>query len=263
MDNTLILRSCAAPGFGRAPHTKPGHTLQGGPHSCRDLQTRVCPADTENESTMGETLSSAPAKTLWAVTRDGRDVILYPDGGWVFGRPGEGDSRPEPFAFRRTHWGCSPAEVQLSEHSELIKAGEGGLIYKSRISRFACLIAYFFARDKLVRAKYNLLVEHALANEYIADFEFLLGVLQKKYGTPVDSQRHWVDDRYRDDEESWGRAVLLGHLVLYEAWLTDSTEVSLMLRGEDQRVFLEIEYSSRALESLEDEASDSALLNQI
>jgi hypothetical protein len=208
---------------------------------------------------MSETLNSAPAETIWAVTHDGRDVLLYPDGGWVFGKPA--DLEAQPFTFRRTRWGFSPSEVQTSESGELVKASEDGLIYKDRISKFPCLIAYFFARDRLVRAKYNLLVEHALSNEYVADFEYLLGILQKKYGQPVDTQKQWFDDRYKDDEEAWGRAVLLGHLVLYDVWLTDSTEISLMLRGDDNRVFLEIEYSSRALESLEEEASATAELD--
>lgn len=210
---------------------------------------------------MTEIIESAAAETLSAVTRDGRDVVLYPDGGWAFGKPGEAESKPEPFTFRRTRWGNAPAEVQASESGELVKASEDGLIFKDRVSKFPCLIAYFFAHGRLVRAKYNLLVEHALSNEYIADFDFLLGILQKKYGQPSDSQKHWLDERYKDDEEAHGRAVLLGHLVLYEAWLTESTEVSLMLRGDDNRIFLEIEYSSRALENLESEAADSAELD--
>lgn len=208
---------------------------------------------------MSETLNSAPAETLWAVTRDGREVVLHPDGGWAFGRPSE--TEPKLFTFRRTRWGYSPAEVQSSEACELVKASEDGLIYKDRLSKFPCLIAYFFARGHLVRAKYNLLAEHPLANEYIADFEFLLGILQKKYGPPADSQKHWTDERYKADEEAWGRAVLLGHLVLYDCWLTDSTEVSLMLRGDDHRVFLEIEYSSRDLANLEDETTNTAELD--
>lgn len=208
---------------------------------------------------MSETLKSAAAETLWAVTRDGRDVLLYPDGGWAFGKPAEPDAKP--FTFRRTRWGFSPAEVHGSESCELVKASEDGLIFKDRLSKFPCLIAYIFARGHLVRAKYNLLAEHALANEYVADYEHLLGTLQKKYGSPTESQKQWSDNRYKEDEEAWGRAVLLGHLVLYDAWLTESTEVSLMLRGDENRVFLEIEYSSRVLESLEDEISNTAELD--
>lgn len=210
---------------------------------------------------MSETTKSAPVETLWAVTRDGRDVILYPDGGWAFGQRSDAESKQEAFTFRRTRWGFSPSEVQAAESGELVKASEDGLIFKDRISKFPCLIAFFFARGHLVRAKYNLLVEHALSSEYLADFEFLLGILQKKYGTPTDSQKHWLDERYKEDEEAWGRAVLLGHLVLYEAWLTESTEISLMLRGDDNRIYLEIEYSSRALQNLEEEESDSAELD--
>ena len=126
--------------------------------------------------------TTAPPETLYAVTQDGKDVILHPNGGWAFRKPGEAMLAPEPFTFRRTRWGQAPADVQASESGELVKASEEGLIFKDRISKFACLIAYFFAKGRLVRAKYNLLVEHALSSEYLADFDFLQGILQKKYG---------------------------------------------------------------------------------
>lgn len=208
---------------------------------------------------MSGILKIAPTETLWAVTRDGRDVLLYPDGGWVFGKPAEPDLNP--FTFRRTRWGFSPTEVQQSEQCELVKASEDGLLYKDRLSRFPCLIAYIFARGRLVRSKYNLLIEHTQANEYVADYEHLLGILQKKYGPPADTQKQWTDTRYKKDEEAWGRAILLGHLVMYDAWLTESTEISLMLRGEENRVFLEVEYSSRVLESLEEETTNTEELD--
>lgn len=188
---------------------------------------------------------------LSAFTTDGREVVLNEDGGWSYRNgPAAGD---EPFTFRKTRWGMSPDDVQAGEESELLKASEDGLVYKGKISRFSCLIAYIFTQGQLVRSKYNLLVEHAVSHEYISDFEFLQSVLQKKYGDPMESQQHWLDERYRDEEEFWGRAVTLGHLVYYDAWTTDNTEISLMLRAEDGRIFLEIEYSSTKLEELERE----------
>jgi hypothetical protein len=191
---------------------------------------------------------------LSAITTDGREVVLNKDGGWTYsnGRA-EGD---EPFSFRRTRWGMSPDQVQAAEDTELLKASEDGLVYKGKISRFSCLIAYIFGQGRLVRSKYNLLVEHAVSHEYISDFEFLQSVLQKKYGDPIESQQHWLDERYRDEDEFWGRAVTLGHLVFYDAWTTESTEVSLMLRAEEGRIFLEIEYSSTKLEELESEEQE-------
>jgi hypothetical protein len=191
---------------------------------------------------------------LSAITTDGREVVLNKDGGWAYRKgPAEGE---EPFTFRQTRWGMSPDQVQAAEEAELLKASEDGLVYKGQLSRFSCLIAYIFAQDCLVRSKYNLLVEHAVSHEYISDFEFLQSVLQKKYGDPVESQQHWLEDRYRDEEEFWGRAVTLGHLVYYDAWNTENTEISLMLRAEDGRIYLEIEYSSTKLEKLENEEQE-------
>lgn len=199
------------------------------------------------------------SNTFSATTTDGREVVLHEDGGWSFRRDqAEGDAA---YDFRKTRWGMSPDLVRAAETAELLKASDNGLIFKDRIVRFPCLVAYIFALGQLVRAKYNLLAEHAVPSEYLSDFEYLQGVLQNKYGDPAESQQHWLDDRYKDDQELWGRALTLGHLVLYEAWSTDSTEISLMLRGEEGRVLLEIEYSSLALQNLEDEQEEKPNLD--
>jgi hypothetical protein len=186
---------------------------------------------------------------LTAITTDGREVILSQDGGWTYRDTG---AYPQVSpTFRRTFWGMSREQVQQSEETELIKENDEGLIFKGRVSRYPCLIAYIFGQGKLVRAKYHLLAEHAAPNDYIADFEHVQGILTKKYGEAAEAETHWVDDRYRDDEDSWGKAVALGHLVLWATWQSDLTEVSLMLRGEEQRILLEIEYSSQDLQNLE------------
>ena len=49
--------------------------------------------------------------------------------------------------------------------------------------------------------------------------------------------------------------------MFYEAWSTELTEISLMLRGEEDRIFLEIEYSSKDLEELEDQEENPADLD--
>jgi hypothetical protein len=105
-----------------------------------------------------------------------------------------------------------------------------------------------------VRARYNLLIEHAAPADYISDFEFVQSLLVRKYGASSRTHYQWLNDQYRKDDHAWGKAVSLGHLVLWDSWLLDGTEISLMLRGEDRRVQLEIEYASMDLEHMAEES---------
>jgi hypothetical protein len=184
-----------------------------------------------------------------AVTDEGKEVVLRDDGSWSY--RDEDSATPVPADFRKTSWGMARGQVRELETAEIVKENDDGLIYRGQVARHPCLIVYFFAQERLVRAKYNLIAEHASPQDYIADFEQLHATLSKKYGTSIKDHCHWIDDRYRDDHESWGKAVALGHLVLWVSWETDATEISLMLRNQEQRLLLEVEYSSKVLENLE------------
>ena len=179
-------------------------------------------------------------------------MVLSADGDWSYADPKTEVS--ELRGFRNTSWGMSREEVIHTESAELVKESPEGLIYRTRLSKFPALAAYMFARERLVRAKYNLLIEHAAPSDYILDFEFVQTLLIRKYGASAKTHYHWIDDRYREDEHSWGKAVALGHLVLWDSWLLTGTEISLMLRSEEQRIALEIEYSSMDLEDMAEES---------
>ena len=230
------------------------------PHTCQpfslfadrpiDEGGAACRETVMSGSTGAELMSETESRT--AITDDGREVTLGPDGMWTY--QDTGTTGHDPYHFRRCRWGMTSDQVRESETAELIKESEEGLIFKGRVSRYPCLMAFIFAQGRLVRAKYNLLGEHVSPNDYFDDFEHLQGILVRKYGEPVDQKQHWLDDRLREEEESWGKAVALGHLVFWAGWQTEATEISLMLRGEDQRILLEVEYSSRELGNLEDSA---------
>lgn len=192
----------------------------------------------------------ATAKT--AITEDGRRLVLGADGEWSYEEPHTDTT--ESRNFRDTSWGMTREEVMHTESVELVKQNPEGLIYRTRLSKFPALIVYMFARKHLVRAKYNLLIEHASPFDYISDFEFVQSLLVRKYGASSKTHYHWIDDRYREDEHSWGRAVALGHLILWDSWQVNGTEISLMLRSEEQGIVLEIEYSSMELEHMAEES---------
>lgn len=184
-------------------------------------------------------------------TETGRKIVLNDDGAWEYE-----DAVPKggtPHDFRRCHWGMSRAQVKNLEKSELLKDVPQGLVYSGRVSSFPCFIAYFFVQDRLVRARYTITSNHEYPEDYLEQFGELRQILARKYGEPGSSEQKWWDDLYREDKSSWGKAVALGHLAQWSVWETETSEISLMLRGGDQEIYLEIEYCSKALAELEED----------
>lgn len=185
-------------------------------------------------------------------TETGKKIVLKEDGAWEYAEkavPSAG-----AYDFRKCHWGMSRAQVKNLEKTELLKEAPEGLVYSGRVSNFPCFIAYYFVQDRLVRARYNITSSHEFPGGYLDQFKELQTILEKKYGLALRVEQKWWDELHKDDEASWGRAVALGHVAFWAAWETDTSEISLMLRGEDQQIFLEIEYCSKSLSDLESEA---------
>ena len=72
-----------------------------------------------------------------------------------------------------------------------------------------------------------------------------------KYGEPADDQVVWSADLYKEDDDDWGVSVSLGHLVFGCDWSTNSTDILLMLCGENYEISFVVEYSSQKLKPFE------------
>jgi len=187
-----------------------------------------------------------------AVTEDGRTVILYNDGTWKY----DISSSPATNSntFRDTYWGMSKSQVRAVEKSELVKEDEDLLAYKGDIAELNCLILYIFVDGLLVRGKYLIIEEHSNKNDCISDYENLKTLLQDKYGKPSKDATYWKNALYRDEYQSWGFAVSLGHLVYFTEWKTATADINLALYGENYDITLAVEYMSTKYKGLEEAA---------
>ncbi len=158
--------------------------------------------------------------------------------------------------FRKTTWGMSKSQVKATEAGVPNSEDESVLMYSSRISGMNALVIYIFAENKLVRAKYLFTEEHSNRNDYITDYNSLKEALGKKYGKIKNEETVWRNDLYRDDFSQWGFAVSLGHLIYYSQWNTENTNISLVLSGENYDIKLAAEYTSKALEKLEEKVRE-------
>lgn len=168
--------------------------------------------------------------------------------------------------FRKVAWGMTPAQVRATESARGEIAGSPGevlLRYDSiRLGELDAQVLYFFANDRLIRAKYVFTAEHADLNEFIRDFRAVTPLLVDKHGKPALDRAIWEDDSTQLEPKSYldqdraspanilpsdpnvGLAVSLGHLRLLSQWETARTRVSHLLAGQDHRITHQIEYRS-------------------
>ena len=162
---------------------------------------------------------------------------------------------PLPNGFRKSTWGMTKEQVKATEDSQPKIERENILIYKGKVAELDADIAFIFADRKLVRAKSLFLAQHTNQNDFISDFDTVKKVLKDKYGSPKKEDAFWSDDLYKDEPQRWGFAVSLGHLSYFSIWDDEKTIITLSLRGENYEISHAVEYLSKQLQHLEDEAS--------
>lgn len=149
------------------------------------------------------------------------------------------------YDFRKTNWGMTKAQVLASETIEFAPQENGNsLSYKGTVNDLDCFIVYVFAYDTLVRTQYNIIEEHKNSNQYITDYEKLKVILTGKYGQPEKDRITWLDNMYKDNPNDWGLAVSIGQLAYFSKWHTESTDIWLMLQGENYKIKFVVEYTS-------------------
>lgn len=188
-------------------------------------------------------------------------TMLYVPSGFASQKSAKTDStivRPSDkrsdYDFRKTRWGDSRKQVQTSESAEFNTALNKGLFYKGTVLGMDVSIAYIFAYDSLVRAKYSFRNEHSNKNAFLTDYQNVKEALTKKYGAPIEDKVDWINDLFRDEYQRWGTALAAGHLRLYARWRTKTTEIIHLLDGDNYKIRHATEYSSTALEHLEEKA---------
>lgn len=168
--------------------------------------------------------------------------------------------------FRKTHWGMSKERVKKVESSKLLKEEKGSgaikglylLIYEGNIGGLDCAIAYYFAENQLVRARYLIIESHSGKNLYISDFDYIKNQLNEKYGLPIRDDIIWLDDLFKDDPSDYGMAVSVGHLQYVAEWYLPETEIQLLLKGDNYKISLWVEYVGKAFKELEKKVREKA-----
>lgn len=150
----------------------------------------------------------------------------------------------------------APSDV-TEDNGEVLVRYEG-----MRVGSLEAQIIYFFANDRLVRAKYLFPAEHSDRNDFIRDFRAVQPLLIEQHGRPALDRAIWEDDSTQLEPKSYldqdrassanilpsdpnvGLAVSLGHLRLITQWEGTRTRVVHLLAGRDHEITHQIQYRS-------------------
>jgi hypothetical protein len=180
------------------------------------------------------------------------------------------ESEPIPTSkhgLRHTLWGMSKEEVRKNENMEFVSEhkGDGGsvgleiIMYKSKINSLNFMVGYFFANNRLTRARYIMSNEHTNYNSYIADYYDMKNAISTQYGpSPTLDDPIWADDLYKDNPDAYGMAVSTGHLRYASLWETQETSIQLLLKGDNYKIDLLIDYIGKAFIIYEKSITDKA-----
>lgn len=168
--------------------------------------------------------------------------------------------------FRLTRWGMSKAQVKNAESSKFIREEKLGgamkglecLVCQDNIAGLDCLIVYYFAENRLTRARYLFTEDHSNNNLYISDFEIVKSQLSQKYGQPIRDELIWSNDLYKDDSSHYGMAIAIGHLQYVVEWSLPETYIQVLLQGDNFKINHWVEYIGKAFRKFEENAREKA-----
>lgn len=150
----------------------------------------------------------------------------------------------EKYDFRKANWGMSREEVMATEESEPIIVNENTIDYSTVIVNKQAQVGYTFKDDELIRAGFFFFGKFEDENEYIEKYNSLKEELTKVNGKPVIDTEQQKNPSQSIEPENKGKAVCSGDLLYAAQWDLPSTDIQLVLRGEDSECKLTILYLS-------------------
>lgn len=189
----------------------------------------------------------APAYSKEPCVKDGVDTCLKSiKGDAKAGDESAAQNEQSPAGYGKTRWGMTPKQVE-GLFPEGVEA-DGPILVGTTIANQTALVSYMFDDSlRLYRAVVIFTNRYSEENKYIFQYRQIKDLLAEKYGVPVLDDKFWANDLFRDDPKRWGRAISTGQLEMFAKWEVGDTEVFLKCAGNDYKVFITINYSSRSL----------------
>ncbi len=168
------------------------------------------------------------------------------------------------YDFRKTNWGINREEVAATEDALELQYGDSpfpGESYETKVGGLDCYINYYYTGDKLTNAEYEFSYEATLEYICIDNYINLKEKLTEKYGEAIEDEDIWIDDLYKNNPGSWGKAIAQSQLLRYAQWETPNTRITIVLEGDGYGdIALKIKYRSQQIKEFEEESTAREIL---
>ena len=157
---------------------------------------------------------------------------------------------PSPEGYQALRWGNSIEEVKKQFTSAELNDDAFQLATQNRqVAGQSADIGFAFYENKLAKVVVLFKAIYNNKNKYIDSYEHLGNLLSKKYGPTKRTVVAWSSrkDVFGKRREDWGTALYLGYVTFYAKWTTQHSIVELTLGASENKIYLRIAYSSKAL----------------
>lgn len=158
--------------------------------------------------------------------------------------------------FRNFNWGDSFQKVLSGESAQyILKDNDDMLQYKDQLGGFDCDVMYAFnENDKLVSGNYRFTKKYMNMQLYVQDYNSFKALLTQKYGNPGLDQQNWSSKPGAGASESVGQAIANGNLSLRAEWVSNRSIIEIMLSRVANQPLLQIYYTAKTLNEMENKA---------
>lgn len=144
--------------------------------------------------------------------------------------------------FRQGYWGDSMEEIMKKEGRADEFDIEGIYSFKTYVAGMECMCAYRFTDDRFTSGKY--IFTNVNSDKCVSNYDRLVRLLTKKYGEPYRNDKKSDATYYDQQWFSEGELVEKGDMSFMASWNTGFSVIFLSLDGEQDMIFLSIEYYS-------------------
>jgi len=152
--------------------------------------------------------------------------------------------------------------VKSNEKSTFVRQEKDDVLtYDDKLAGSDVFVNYQFNdNNKLVSGTYTFTKKYSNPQLYIQDYAKFRSLLITKYGDPIVNREDWRGNITPYEKENYGQAISDGELTLYSVWKTPRSEIKIILLTRNNIPFLEIYYTAKSLDELENkEALQKAL----
>lgn len=136
--------------------------------------------------------------------------------------------------------------VKATEKIKVVDESDIYLAYESLVADKEAYIFYEFDDNKLIVGRYAFKNIDYYKNQCLVDYGETKKILVDKYGKPEDEEVIWYNKLYAGQEEKYGLAISLGHIMMFNKWDTDETVILQILKGENYTINLGVTYFSKS-----------------